>query len=399
MPEVYSKALGSSLQFKRIVGHIKGKQPGPTVVFFGGIHGNEPAGIFALDEVVKKLRSNKTPFNGEFFAVAGNVSALQKKVRFHEEDLNRIWHPERIAQLERQNGRETPDAKEMRALMGFLKELFSTTSPPYYFIDLHTTSGETSPFIVVNDSLLNRKFVSNYPLPIILGIEEYLSGALLSHINEMGYVSFGYESGQHDAASAIENSINFINYTLALTGAVDVGVEELAKLRCKVADSCDEPHTFYEIYYQHEIGPSDQFDMLPGFVNFQKVPKNQPIAINGQGVIKTTKPRQLFMPLYQKKGSEGFYFIREIPRFFLWMSKWVRNLKMDSVLTLLPGINWASNDKVALMVNKKIARFMAKPIFHLLGYRARYIDQNHLIIKNRERNSKERDYIDAPWYR
>ena len=32
----------------RIIGHIKGRQPGPTLVFFGGIHGNEPSGIFAL---------------------------------------------------------------------------------------------------------------------------------------------------------------------------------------------------------------------------------------------------------------------------------------------------------------------------------------------------------------
>lgn len=399
MPEVYSKALGNSLQFKRIVGHLKGKQPGPTVVFFGGIHGNEPAGIFALDEVLKQLQSNQTPISGEFFAVAGNVSALQKKVRFHEEDLNRIWHPERIALVKSQYDDETHDAKEMRELLEFLNELFNTTSPPYYFIDLHTTSGETSPFIVVNDSLLNRKFVSNYPLPIILGIEEYLSGALLSYINEMGYVSFGYESGQHDTVSAIENSIDFINYTLALIGSVTVGEQELAKLKGKVADSCDEPHTFYEIYYQHEIGSNDQFDMLPGFVNFQKVAKNQPIAVNGQGVIKTTKPRQLFMPLYQKKGSEGFYFIREIPRFFLWMSKWARKLKVDSILTLLPGIDWASENKVALTVNQKVARFMAKPIFHLLGYRARYIDQDHLIVKNRERNSKEKDYVDEPWYR
>ena len=367
--------------------------------FFGGIHGNEPAGIFALDEVLKQLQSNQTPIKGEFFAVAGNVSALQKKVRFHQEDLNRIWHPERISRLENGDIDETPDASEMKELMGFLKKLFKNTRPPYYFIDLHTTSGETSPFIVVNDSLLNRKFVSHYPLPIILGIEEYLSGALLSYINEMGYVSFGYESGQHDTVSAIENSIDFINYTLGLTGTIEVNGQELERLRCKVADSCDGSHTFYEIYYQHEIGPNDHFEMLPGFVNFQKVAKNQPIAINGQGVIKTTKPRQLFMPLYQKKGSEGFYFIREIPRFFLWMSKWVRKLKVDGILTLLPGINWANDDKVALTVNKKVARFMAKPIFHLLGYRARYYDQDHLIIKNRERNSKEKDYVGEPWYR
>ncbi|UJH68463.1 succinylglutamate desuccinylase/aspartoacylase family protein [Allomuricauda sp. SCSIO 65647] len=398
MPEVYSKALGSSLKVNRVLGHLKGKEPGPTVIFFGGIHGNEPAGIFALDEVLQQLQSKNIAIKGEFFAIAGNLPALQKSIRFHQEDLNRIWKPERIAQLGDKSSLESDDAKEMQQLMKLLNQLFKKTRPPYYFIDLHTTSGETDPFIVVNDSLLNRKFVSNYPLPTILGIEEYLTGAMLSYINELGYVSFGYESGQHDHTMAIKKSVDFIKYTLALTGVVSVDETSLAALKNKVADSCKEPHTFYEIYYQHKIGPQDCFDMLPGFVNFQKVPKDKPIAVNGQGVIKTTKPRQLFMPLYQKKGSEGFYFIREIPRFFLWLSKWLRKIHADHVLTLLPGLKWVDKEKSALMVNRNVARFMAKPVFHLLGYRTRFFDKDHLIIRSRERNSKEKEYIDEKWY-
>ena len=39
--------------------------------------------------------------------------------------------------------------------------------------------------------------------PIVLGIEEYLQGPLLSYINTLGYVSLGFESGQHDNKQAI----------------------------------------------------------------------------------------------------------------------------------------------------------------------------------------------------
>ena len=103
------------------------------------------------------------------------------------------------------------------------------------------------------------------------------------------------------------------------------------------------------------------------------------------------------MPLYQDKGYEGFYFIRSIPYFFLWLSKYLRKLRVDDFLALLPGVKWASAKKDALYVDKRIARFFAKSFFHLLGYRTREMDRTHLVLKNRERNSKAMDYQKAPW--
>ena len=43
------------LKTERIIGHISGKETGPTLVFFGGIHGNEPSGVEALDHVFAQL--------------------------------------------------------------------------------------------------------------------------------------------------------------------------------------------------------------------------------------------------------------------------------------------------------------------------------------------------------
>ncbi|WP_343487260.1 succinylglutamate desuccinylase/aspartoacylase family protein [Allomuricauda sp. d1] len=396
MPQIFSKALDKSLNINRIIGKISGKKPGPTVVFFGGVHGNEPAGVFALQEVFHALKSKEETINGTLYGVAGNLSALQKQVRYQIEDLNRIWFPERIANLPQKQVNE--DEAEMLALYELLHEILDTEKPPFYFIDLHTTSGQTAPFIVVNDSLLNRKFVSNYPLPIILGIEEYLTGALLSHINELGYVAFGYESGQHDDPKAIENAIDFINYTLAVTGAVTASDDYVDGLKLKVRESSGVKHEFYEIRYQHTIKEGDAFKMLPGFINFQKIPKGKPIALNGSGMISTKKNRRIFMPLYQNKGSEGFYFIKKIPVVFLWISKFLRKLKADHILVRLPGIEWATHKKDTLLVNQKIVRFLAKSLFHLLGYRTRQFDKDHLIVKNREAASKTPQYKQTTWY-
>nr|WP_298995092.1 succinylglutamate desuccinylase/aspartoacylase family protein [uncultured Allomuricauda sp.] len=381
----------------RVIGHLKGAKDGPTVVFFGGIHGNEPAGVIALRQVFEKLQGSKESLSGEFIGVTGNLKALKEGVRFIDEDLNRIWLPNQLGAQKETSRTLNAEEEEMVELHSLIEQIINGLSPPFYFIDLHTTSGETEPFIVMNDSLLNRSFTSNYPLPVILGIEEYLTGALLSHINEMGHVAFGFESGQHSDEKAIVSAFHFIEYTLGLVGFTPMEKVELKGIKAKLQQYTEAPQRFFEIYYQHLIQKGASFKMLPGFVNFQSVPKGMSIAMNGNGLIKTDKRRQIFMPLYQDKGYEGFYFIRRIPLFYLWLSKYLRKLKVDGWLSHLPGVRWASSKKETLVLDKRIARFFAKSFFHLLGYRAREMDETHLLLKNRERNSKTAFYKNAPW--
>ncbi len=397
MPEVYSKALDETIRVNRVIDQIKGGPNGPTLVFFAGIHGNEPAGVFALKHVLQELKIQETPVQGEVYAIAGNLPALKKGVRFGKEDLNRIWFPHRIKTIEsRENLYE--EEKELADIYDLLQNILQHGKPPFYFIDLHTTSSDTYPFIVLNDSLLNRKYASNYPLPTILGIEEYLEGALLSYINELGYVSLGFESGSHDDIKAIKNSMDFVRYTLGITSAVAFEPVEMLRLRNEIFKSGGVSNRFYEIYYQHDIAPMDSFEMFPGFINFQKIPRGVELAKNNGEVLTTRGKRQIFMPLYQDQGNEGFYFIRPIPKFLLWMSKGLRRFKVDHLLAGLPGVNWKSINKDALVVDQRVARFLAKSFFHLLGYRARQIDRTHLVVKSREIASRTKEYVNTKWF-
>ena len=138
--------------------------------------------------------------------------------------------------------------------------------------------------------------------------------------------------------------------------------------------------------------------MLPGFINFQEIPKGIEIAMSNGEILTTEGKRQIFMPLYREQGREGFYFIRPIPKVLLWMSKGLRRFKVDHLLVRLPGVNWKSIKKDAMVVDQRIARFLAKSIFHLLGYRARQFNSTHLVVKSRETASKTRDYSDTEWF-
>jgi succinylglutamate desuccinylase len=324
MVEVFSKAVKKSISIKRILFEIKGKNNGPTIVFFGGIHGNEPAGGFGLKSVLSKL--DERDVNGSIYAISGNLKALKERKRFINKDLNRLWTQEEIDSL-LQSFSLVSEHHEQLEIYNLLHDIILKNDGPFYFIDLHTTSSKTLPFITINDSIINRKFSQQFPVPIVLGIEEYLQGPLLSYINTMGFVSLGFESGQHDNKKAIYNSIAFINLVLQNTNVVKrINTQEHFDFLQESAKKLSE---IFEVIYLHRISDSDVFEILPAFKSFEAIKKGELIALhNGQEIVSKYSGN-IFMPLYQKIGKEGFFLIRKIPPFFLKLSvikKWIEFL-------------------------------------------------------------------------
>ena len=384
----------------RIIGHIKGKETGPTLVFFGGIHGNEPSGVIALEEVLIRLNNHKDQLKGNVYGIRGNIPALAKERRFLENDLNRIWTRQGIETIKVKNPSDrTSEENELVKIYQIISQILTNDPGPYYFIDYHTTSSPTLPFITINDAMINRKFAKLFELPVILGLEEYLEGPLLSYINEKGYVAIGFESGQHYTQEAIENSVAFTWLTLLFTGAIEEQFlpdrqNHVAQLKSAAMGNTN----FYEVVHRHLITREDNFTMLPGFKSFDTLEGGTGLASHNGKKLKTDKKTIVFMPLYQEQGEEGFFLIRKIPKWILKLSAGMRKLRMDNILTALPGISWSTPTKDRLMVDLKVARFLSKPFFHLLGYRSKTVDATHILMSNRERAAKNQMYKKAPWY-
>jgi hypothetical protein len=398
MPKVYSKALKKTLDIDRYLGKLKGGQPGPCLVFFAGIHGNEPSGIFALNQVFEELQKSGYPFKGTIIGLAGNLWALERGERYQYKDLNRLWNRAHIYQLEANTFQpKNEDEKQMLAIQHIIRTIRQEESGPFYFFDLHTTSGDTIPFITVNDSLLNRKFTNQYPIPTILGIEEYLEGPLLSYLNQLGYVSFGFEAGQHDSLDSIQNHLAFIWMSLGFAGSLNKQLPVIQKHLNGWKNSYSDKHRFYEIFERYQIKDQENFKMEPGFENFQLIESGQLLAKSDKQPILARINSRIFMPLYQSQGNDGYFLIRPVPVLFLKLSALLRKLKLDQVLTWLPGVNWNVSNRTELKVDLKIARFFARPFFHLLGYRARFEGENFLILQNREMSSRSKEYQQAEW--
>jgi len=398
MIQITSKALQKTISIERVIRKIQGDEEGPTIIFFSGIHGNETAGVFALNEVLNLLNSNKINIRGTIYAISGNLKALELCQRYIENDLNRLWTKPNIEALKNKNNFNIEEQEQIE-LYHLLQNILNTNKPPFYFIDLHTTSGKTLPFITINDALINRKFSKLFPVPIVLGIEEYLNGPLLSYINEKGYLSLGFESGQHYELAAIKNSISFVNLTLVFSGVIkkeDIDFN-LHFNRLKIA-SKNKTH-FFEIIYLHKIKAKETFKMQQGFNNFQSINKKTVLAMSDNTVVKSKYKAKIFMPLYQAKGSEGFFIIKNIKPFFLKLSALLRRVKADNLFILFPGVSWENKEKKVLQVNLKTAKFLVKPLFHLLGYRNKQIDKTHLKLYNRERVAKVAMYKNELWYK
>jgi hypothetical protein len=236
-------------------------------------------------------------------------------------------------------------------------------------------------------------------VPVVLGIEEFLEGPLLSYINQLGYVAIGFESGQHTDPEAVSNTIAFTYLALAAAGINGkMDVEDFEKYGLQLEKASNSVRDIFEVVHLHKITGLDVFRMLPGFESFQKINKGTHLATNNFLPVYSGFDGRLFMPLYQNQGNDGFFIIQKIPPIALWLSAFLRKIKIDNLFTLLPGVKWEHRDKEILLVDLKIAKFVAKPLFHLLGYRVRHLDAQYLRLYNREKASKKKKYRNEGWW-
>lgn len=368
---------------KRIVGEYSKGIPGPTLVCFGGVHGNEPSGVIALEKVFQRLKETDSQIQGKLIGLAGNLEALKNHKRFIDQDMNRIWSHRRMLEVESDTKTQTSENKEQRELLEKLNRTIQESKGELFFIDLHTTSSESQPYISINDTLRNRRMALKYPLPIVLGLEEYLEGTILSYINELGHIALGFEAGQHDAPASITNHEAFIWLSLIFSRCL-INEEALYHHHTVLSKTITDGKKVFELRHRHWVEPQDQFVMKPGYVNFQAIQKNELLAHDARKEIRAQEKGRIFMPLYQSQGNDGFFIVRKIKWFWLKISALLRLTRFHHFLYLLPGVSKYNQLNHSLTVNTSWARWYVIDFFHLMGFRRKQIVGKRKIFMKRE---------------
>ncbi len=369
----------------RLLGHREGKAPGPTIIAIGGLHGNEPGGPAAIAAVLARLERERPALAGRFLGLVGNRRALAAGARHLGRDLNRRWSPEELGAVLAGGRASSPEDLELAELVAAIAPWVATASEPVVFLDLHSTSAPGSPFVCMADVLRNRPIAFALPIPVLLGIEEAIDGALMGYLTELGHVAVAIEGGQHDDPETARRLEAALWIALVASGALAADeVTDLAEHRSLLARAAEGLPQVLEVSYRHPVHAMDGFQMKPGFRNLELVERGVLLAADARGEVRAPASGRLLMPLYQRQGEDGFFLSRPVAPFWLRASARLRRWRADRWLAALPGVRRDSENRDRFLVDPRVARFQTVNLFHLLGYR-RVRDRGDRLVFSRRR--------------
>lgn len=351
----------------RVIGRVCGRKPGPTLIAVAGVHGNEQAGIAAAERVLTSLSRDDRGLRGDVVVLSGNRAAIKKNVRYQQKDLNRQWSPAHVQSL-KHNGPSDPEDEELLELLAAVESAIKAARGPVYFMDLHTTSAKGVPFVVFGDTLKQRRFAFEFPLPAILGLEEQIDGVMATYFSERGCIAIGIEGGQHDDPVSVDSLEACLWVGLVSAGLVH-HAPEYAKARQLLASQWRNLPPVMEVTMRHSISVEDKFKMEPGFLNLAFAKKGQLLARDRSGEIRARHDGYVLLPLYQGLGNDGFFWGRVVGGIRLGLAEHLRRRRFGRFLPLLPGVRREPGTDDQLRVNTAIARFYPLDVFHLFGYR------------------------------
>jgi len=205
--------------------------PGPRVLIFGGIHGNETCGPRAIERVMKELQTGKLILKkgSVQFVPVCNPLAYKKSVRLVEENLNRIFKP-------------TKNPRSYEAKLA--NTLCSMVDNADVLLDIHSTTAKGIPFMYLDfPTARNRAWAKVLgPKAAVVGWPElyaklgsaHSSFDTTTYAHSQGKDTLLLECGQHEASTATKIAHTAIHNTLAHYGLTEGTLQTKQPLMAKI---------------------------------------------------------------------------------------------------------------------------------------------------------------------
>jgi len=299
---------------------IQGAEDGPLIIIVAAIHGNEIAGIHALEKLNQLFENSGPAFSkisikkGRIVGIIGNLKAAIDNVRFLDIDLNRIWYQDIIEGIEQKKkiSSEYAEAFEMLQVLMEIQKEHSYSQK--FLLDLHTTSADGF-FAICTESQESEHIALHLHAPVVRGLMKDVQGSLIQYFDQKPgkerFVSLAFEAGQHYDPKATDRMFGVILHLLEYLEMIGHPVSASDYYSWLEDESSVFPREV-EIIYSYKINEDENWQMLPGFKNFMAVKKNQPLAFNQFGEIAAPFDGLLLMPRYQPLGNDGFFIVKTI---------------------------------------------------------------------------------------
>jgi len=306
---------------ERIIGKYKGTAPGPLLVITAAMHGNEPAGVLALDLLFKMLEVEPITnpdfiYRGEIIGIIGNLEAYNQGKRYIEKDINRCWFPDQIENLKAEKIENLKyEDREIRDILDIIgKELAETHADKLYLLDLHTTSSDGI-FCIATNEVESIYIAHDVHAPVILGLLHGIDGTTLHYFNKdnlgIATTSIAFEAGNHTDPLSVNRSIAATINFMRTIGVIDADHVQNIHDELLKKYSSDLPE-IVEVFYRYNVEDNHKWEMKPGFKNFHKIVAGQLLASYDGKEVLAPFDGFLLMPLYQQQGKDGFFIAREV---------------------------------------------------------------------------------------
>lgn len=300
---------------ERVIGRYGKFGSAKTFLVFAGIHGNEKAGIYALQELFKEFEKDAVEFDGTVIGIAGNIKAIKENVRFIHKDLNRQWYLSKIRKLGALpfGMLNTAEDIEQKQILDLILDIVQDKGKTLMLIDLHTTSAKGGSFSITNTHPKSTEYALQIPVPVIDKMITKIKGTTLEYFNDLGLPAIAFEAGQHEDPIAVSRMKAALVSMFYHAKCVNKSIMDKYKNELKeMVTSFIELPKHVEVVYRHPIDEEDKFVMKPGYVNFQEIKKGEILAHDKHGEIKSHTDGLILMPLYQSKGEDGFFIVKEV---------------------------------------------------------------------------------------
>lgn len=257
---------------------FKGKSEGPTVAVFAGVHGNEKAGVYALESLVNSLSIEK----GKVYLVFANPDAIKSNVRMINKNLNRCFFIS--------NEGDLPEDIRARELMAILDSCDA-------LLDIHMFYGDGEPFIICEDNALDVAGIFDVSI-VSTNWSETEPGATDGYMYSKNKVGVCLECGpisesKERAEYAKDAIFRFLNYY----GILSYSALPVDNFKTLIRAE----KTIYR--------SSEEFELNPGFKNFDELQSGQIIAKEGDKKFVAGKGECIIFPHYTARIGEESYIL------------------------------------------------------------------------------------------
>ncbi|MBI4599743.1 succinylglutamate desuccinylase/aspartoacylase family protein [Candidatus Uhrbacteria bacterium] len=258
-----------------------GKEDGSTSIVLVGVHGDEVCGVRALELLLPTLALEK----GTVWFGYGNPRAIEKGVRYMEQNLNRMFKDDGSLSLKEKMSYEYGRAQ-------YLKEYLDQAGA---LLDVHASfTPDSKPFLICEQ---NARGITEYlPVDLVVsGFDGVQPGGTDCFMNRSGKIGICIECGYLGDPTSTQRASDAIIAFLKARGHMSNDIQPQTQSTIQMK----------EMY----ITKTDRFTLSRSFVDFEEILEGEVIGCDGFEEIRLqSNGIILFARDRNQKGDEAFLF-------------------------------------------------------------------------------------------